>query len=98
MTAAMCRLQSAVTLCRAKSSHDHSVGSFCNLGPHRAQLCREASIPPAKVFVAIPPRQGSTNSPPDADEDDSRASQKFAAAICEAYEHALASFQLKNAA
>ena len=64
----------------------------------REQLCRESSIPRGKVFVAMPPGQGSTNSARKADEDHSRASQEFAAAICEAYEHALASFQLKNAA
>ena len=65
---------------------------------HRRQLCHESNIPTAKVFVAVPPGQCSTNSPREADEDHDRRLRDFAASIREAYEHALASFQLKNAA
>ena len=73
----------------------------------RLRLCAAAGVAWAKAFVAACPEssgQVSTDAPPDADDEkrelrDLRARREaFAAAVCEAYEHALASFELKGAA
>jgi hypothetical protein len=71
-------------------------------------LCGRSHVAWAKAFVAPPPatyRQLSTREAPEADNDEDRdladlraARESFAAAICEAYEHAIASFELRSAA
>jgi len=62
----------------------------------KERLCVECGVPRDKVFVAPCPREPSSIDPPVAD--DSKSRKAFAAAVCEAYEHALASFELRNAA
>ena len=74
----------------------------------RERLCERSHVSWAKVFVAPPPapgRQGSTLAVCEADKSEDRdladlraAREAFAAAICEAYEHAIASFELRSAA
>jgi len=62
----------------------------------KERLCVECGVPREKVFVAPCPREPSSIDPAVADDPKSR--KAFAAAVCEAYEHALASFELRNAA
>ena len=57
----------------------------------KERLCVEFGVPRDKVFVAP-----SSVDPTVAD--DPKCRKAFAAAVCEAYEHALASFELRNAA
>jgi hypothetical protein len=74
----------------------------------RERLCGRSHVPLSKAFVAPPPPsdgQLSTRAASEADDDQDRdladlraAREAFAAAICEAYEHAIASFELRSAA
>ena len=74
----------------------------------RERLCDRSHVSWSKAFVAPPPmpdRQLSTLAASEADNDGDRdladlraARESFAAAICEAYEHAIASFELRSAA